>query len=120
MIHTTRAALDLAAVTHTGIAGKQNEDRLSVSSYRVSQNDPTLSVFAIVLDGIGVDRAGEVAAEMAVEAISHVVAQPDTRRPLETLDNAIQVTSEAIASKGEEDVRRLGMGTTVSWTIIAA
>jgi serine/threonine protein phosphatase PrpC len=119
MIRTTRAPLDVAAVTHPGMAGKQNEDRLSVSSYRVSQNDPTLSVFAIVSDGIGGHRAGEEAAEMAVETISHMVAQSDAHRPLETLVNAIQVTSEAIASKAKDDVQRLGMGTTCAcaWVI---
>jgi serine/threonine protein phosphatase PrpC len=119
MIRTTRASLDIAAVTHPGMAGRQNEDRLAVSSYQVSQNDPTLSVFAIVSDGIGGHRAGEVAAEMAAETISHMVAQSDARRPLEILDNAIQITSDAIASKAKDDVQRLGMGTTCAcaWVI---
>jgi len=119
MIRTTRAPLHIAAVTHPGTAGKQNEDRLAVSSYQVGQNDPTLSVFAIVSDGIGGHRAGEVAAEMAVETISHMVAQSDAHRPLEILDNAIQVTSEAIASKAKDDNQRLGMGTTCAcaWVI---
>lgn len=119
MIRTTHAPLDVAAVTHPGMAGKQNEDRLAVSSYQVGQNDPTLSVFAIVSDGIGGHRAGEVAAEMAVEAISHMVAQSDARQPLEILDSAIQVTSDAIASKAKDDIQRLGMGTTCAcaWVI---
>ena len=119
MIRTTRAPLHIAAVTHPGMAGKKNEDRLAVSSYRVGQDDPTRSVFAIVSDGIGGHRAGEVAAEMAVETISHMVAQSDARQPLEILDNAIQVTSDAIASKAKDDTQRLGMGTTCAcaWVI---
>ena len=119
MIRTTRAPLHIAAVTHPGMGGKRNEDRLAVSSYRVSENNPTLSVFAIVSDGIGGHRAGEVAAEMAVETISHMVAQSDASRPLEILDNAIQVTSDSIASKAKDDTQRLGMGTTCAcaWVI---
>ena len=119
MIHTTLAPLHIATVTHPGMSGKLNEDRLAISSYRVSENNPTPSVFAIVSDGIGGHRAGEVAAEMAVETISHMVAQSDARRPLEILDNAIQVTSEAIASKAKDDTQRLGMGTTCAcaWVI---
>jgi PPM family protein phosphatase len=119
MIRTTRTPLQIAAVTHSGMAGKLNEDRLAVSSYQVDENDPTPSVFAIVSDGIGGHRAGEVAAEMAVETISHMVAQSDAQRPLETLDHAIQVTSEAIASKAKDDTQRLGMGTTCAcaWVI---
>ncbi len=119
MIRTSRAPLHIAAVTHPGMGGKRNEDRLAVSSYRVGQNNPTRSVFAIVSDGIGGHRAGEVAAEMAVETISHMVAQSDASRPLEILDNAIQVTSDAIASKAKDDTQRLGMGTTCAcaWVI---
>lgn len=119
MIRTPEAPLYVAAVTHPGTTGKQNEDRFAVSSYRLSQEDGTPSVFAIVSDGIGGHRAGEVAAEMAVETISHMVAQSDTRRPLETLDHAIQVASEAIAARARDDTQRLGMGTTCAcaWVI---
>jgi PPM family protein phosphatase len=119
MIRTNHAPLHIAAVTHPGMAGKQNEDRLAVSSYQLSQDDPTFSVFAIVSDGIGGHRAGEVAAELAVETISHMVSQSDARNPLEILDHAIQVTSDAIASKAKDDSQRLGMGTTCAcaWVI---
>jgi protein phosphatase len=119
MIRTTNSPLEVAAITHPGVAGKQNEDRFAVSSYRVSETDATPSVFAIVSDGIGGHRAGEVAAEMAVETISHMVAQSDIRHPLAILDHAIQVTSDAIASKAKDDTQRLGMGTTCAcaWVI---
>jgi protein phosphatase len=119
MIRIPNTPLHVAAVTHPGMGGKQNEDRFAVSSYLVGEKNLTLSVFAIVSDGIGGHSAGEVAAEMAVETISHMVAQSDARRPLETLDNAIQVTSDAIAAKAKDDTQRLGMGTTCAcaWII---
>jgi PPM family protein phosphatase len=119
MIRTKHAHLHVAALTHPGMAGRDNEDRLAVSSYRIGENDATHSVFAIVSDGIGGHRAGEVAAEMAVENISHMVAQSDARRPVEILDNAIQVTSDAIAAKAKDNTQRLGMGTTCAcaWVI---
>jgi protein phosphatase len=119
MIRITRAPLHIAAVTHPGMAGRSNEDRFAVSSYQVSQADPTRSVFAILSDGIGGHRAGEMAAEMAVETISYMVSQSDASQPLETLDSAIQVTSDAIASKARNDAQRLGMGTTCAcaWVI---
>lgn len=119
MIRTENSPLEVAAVTHPGMAGKQNEDCFSVSSYRVSATDATPSVFAIVSDGIGGHRAGEVAARMAVETISHMVAQSDIRHPLAVLDHAIQVTSDAIAAKAKDDTQRLGMGTTCAcaWVV---
>jgi serine/threonine protein phosphatase PrpC len=119
MIRTGNSYLEIAAATHPGMAGKSNEDRFAVSSYRVSETDATSSVFAIVSDGIGGHRAGELAAEMAVETISSMVAQSDARHPLAVLDHAIQVASDAIASKGKDDTQRLGMGTTCAcaWVI---
>ena len=119
MIRTSHTPLHVAAVTHPGMGGKSNEDRFGVSSYRVGEKDATRSVFAIVSDGIGGHSAGEVAAEMAVETISHMVAQSDARQPLKILDNAIQVTSDAIASKAKDSTQRLGMGTTCAcaWII---
>jgi protein phosphatase len=119
MIRTEHAHLHVAAVTHPGMAGRENEDRLAVSSYRIGENDATRSVFAIVSDGIGGHRAGEVAAEMAVENISQMVARSDAKRPVEILDNAIQVTSDAIAAKAKDNTQRLGMGTTCAcaWII---
>jgi len=119
MIRTSSSPLHAAAVTHPGMAGKQNEDRFAVSSYRLSEKDPTPSVFAIVSDGIGGHSAGEIAAEMAVETISQMVAQSQAQTPLETMDHAIQVASDAIAAKAKDSTQRLGMGTTCAcaWVI---
>jgi PPM family protein phosphatase len=119
MIRLPQAHLHSAAATHPGMAGRQNEDRFAVSSYRLSERDATPSVFAMVSDGIGGHRAGEIAAEMAVETISHMVAQSDGRSPLAVLDHAVQVTSEAIAERARDDSQRLGMGTTCAcaWVV---
>ena len=119
MIRTPSAHLHVAAVTHPGMGGRQNEDRYSVSSFQLGEKDPTPSLFAIVSDGIGGHSAGEIAAEMAVETISHMIAQSDAARPLEILDHAIQVTSDAIAFKAHDNTQRLGMGTTCAcaWVI---
>ena len=119
MIRTKNSPLEVAAVTHPGMAGKQNEDRFAVSSFRVSETDATPSVFAIISDGIGGHCAGEVAAEMAVETISHMVSQSDICHPLGILDHAFQVTSDAIALKAKDNSQRLGMGTTCAcaWII---
>jgi PPM family protein phosphatase len=119
MIRTPNAPLHVSVTTHPGMAGKQNEDRFAVSAYQLGEKDATPSIFAIVSDGIGGHRAGEVAAEMAVETISHMVAQSDARQPLAIMEHAIQVTSDAIASKAKDDTQRLGMGTTCAcaWII---
>lgn len=119
MIRLERAHLNIAARTHPGMTGKQNEDRFAVSAYRMGAGNPTPSVFAVVADGIGGHRAGELAAELAVNTISHAVAQSDGFEPLETLQQAVQAASQVIASQARDDTQRLGMGTTCAcvWVI---
>jgi len=119
MIRIHRSHLYVAADTHPGASGRQNEDRFAVSAYRLSDENPASSLFAILSDGIGGHSAGEVAAEMAVETISHMVAQSDAGQPLAILDHAVQVTSDAIAAMAKDDTQRLGMGTTCAcaWII---
>jgi serine/threonine protein phosphatase PrpC len=119
MIRTNLSPLHVAAVTHPGSTGKVNEDRFAVSSFKLSEKNPIPSVFAIVSDGIGGHCAGEVAAEMAVESICHMVARSDGRYPLEILDQSIRLTSDAIAARAKDSTQRLGMGTTCAcaWVI---
>ena len=119
MIRTERAHLHIAALSHPGMSGKNNEDRFAVLSHALSKEEPTPSVFAVLCDGIGGHRAGEVAAELAVNHISHTVAESNGREPLTILEEAVHSASEAIAhhSAGNDD--RHGMGSTCAcaWVV---
>jgi serine/threonine protein phosphatase PrpC len=119
VIRTRLAHLHISAQTHPGMGKRQNEDRYAVSSFQLGEKDTTPAVFAIVSDGIGGHRAGEFAAEMAVETISQLVAQSDGRQPLAILEHAIQAVSDAIADQARDNTQRLGMGTTCAcvWVI---
>ncbi len=119
MIAAEQPHLAIAARSHEGRSGKNNEDRYGVSSYRVSESDPTPSVLALVCDGIGGHLAGEVAAQMAVDMISAEVASSDASRPIETLTNAIIRAGEAIRDQSETERGQRGMGATCAcvWLI---
>lgn len=119
MISVERAHLRVAAVTDPGIKGKNNEDRYAVAAHWLSQDDSTPSLFAIVADGVGGHHAGEVAAEMAIEIISQLVADSSGRRPLETLDRAIQLANHSIYAQASENLSQQGMSTTTAcaWII---
>ena len=78
MIRSSLPHLHIAALSHAGMSGKNNEDRYAVSSFQLSKDDSRPSLFAVVADGIGGHRAGEVAAELAVNYITAVVAAPFT------------------------------------------
>ncbi len=119
MIPTDRSHLHATAATHPGMKGKANEDRYAVSAYRLNEKDPTPSVFAVICDGIGGHRAGEVAAEMAVQTISSIVAKSDAASPSAILQEAIQEASQKIFQQAETNPEQKGMGATcvAAWII---
>ena len=119
MIRTERAHLNVAATTHAGMTGKNNEDRYAVTSYQLSDDDPTPVLFAVVADGIGGHRAGEVAAELAVDHITQAIEESDAHRPQKILTRAIQEASEAIADHAAATPDKNGMGATCAciWVI---
>jgi len=119
MIRSERAHLQIAADSHPGMTGKNNEDRYAVSAYRLSSSDRTPSVLAVLCDGIGGHRAGEVAAELAVNAISQTVAESNGRQPVKVLREAIVSASAQVYAFAQSDSDHFGMGATCAcaWVI---
>ncbi len=119
MIRTERAHLLIAAQSHPGMTGKNNEDRYAVSAYRASRINPTPSLIAVLCDGIGGHRAGEVAAEIAVETISQKLAESSPGQPLEALKSAVTSASQAIFKQAGNEDGRMGMGSTLAcaWVV---
>lgn len=112
MIPAKRAHLHVTAVTDPGLHGKSNEDRFGVSAHRVSPDNPMPSLLAIVADGVGGHRAGEVAAEMAVETVSRLIAESDASQPTQILSQALAHASQLIFEQSHRDLAQAGMGTT--------
>ena len=119
MIRTQRAHLNVEAQTHAGMTGKNNEDRYAVTSFVVDEEDRFPVLFAVLADGIGGHRAGEVAAELAVNHIMQVVAKSDARHVSQTIKNAVTEASDAIAAHSASNENLKGMGATcaIAWII---
>jgi serine/threonine protein phosphatase PrpC len=112
MIRIEHAHLPVSAITHPGMKGKNNEDRFAVSAYRLSEDNPTPSLLAVLSDGIGGHRGGEVAAEITVNRISQQVAESDGSQPAAILQEAIEKTSADIYAQSQTDPALQGMGAT--------
>lgn len=119
MIRTQRAHAHVAALSHPGMTGKNNEDRFAVLSHALGKDDPTPSLFAVLSDGIGGHRSGEVAAELAVNHISEGISNSNGHDPLASLEEAIHAASNAIAHHSASDDEHHGMGATCAcaWII---
>jgi protein phosphatase len=101
------------------MTGKNNEDRFAVSAYRLPDRANTSVLLAILSDGIGGHRGGEVAAELAVTYISQRLAESNALNPLVDLRVAIQQASDFIYQQASAQTALQGMGATVAcaWII---
>lgn len=119
MNRTSRAHLHVEAHTHQGMTGKNNEDRYGVASFHVSEKDRTPVVFAVLADGIGGHKGGEVAAELAVNHILQSMAKGDGKFSKHYIEQAINEASSAIASHSSTNDELKGMGATcvIAWII---
>lgn len=118
MILREQAHLPVTALTHPGMSGKNNEDRFAVTAHQTAGRRGQPSLLAVLADGIGGHRAGEVAAEMAVNQISAFVAQSDAAQPVSILQDAAIAASRAIFVEAAHPDRQ-GMGATcaLAWII---
>ncbi len=119
MIHVENAYLPVVALTHPGMKGKNNEDRYAVSAFKQENKNAKPVLLAVLSDGIGGNRAGEIASELAVDIISQVVADSDGKDPLATLEEAIRLASQTIHQQAQQNPEQLGMGATCACAWIA-
>ena len=119
MIRTQRAHLSVEAQTHAGMSGKNNEDRYAVASFVLNSQDRTPVLFAVLADGIGGHRGGEVAAELAVNHIMQSIARSDGKYSRHILEQAVSEASDAIAahSATNEDLKGMGSTCATTWVI---
>jgi protein phosphatase len=105
--------LEVATLSHPGETGKNNEDALSVTAYR-READEVPAIVAVVADGVGGHRAGEIASGMAVEIVSRRLGESSGNEPLMTLRSAIVEAGRAISTAAEALPERQGMASTVA------
>jgi serine/threonine protein phosphatase PrpC len=112
------AQMNLGAASDVGLKRKNNEDRYAISAFRAQTGRGQPAVLAIVADGIGGHRAGEVAAEIAVETIREVVARSDGSQPLQILREAVALADQRIYQSAQQDASRQGMGSTCACALV--
>ncbi|RLB72636.1 MAG: Stp1/IreP family PP2C-type Ser/Thr phosphatase [Deltaproteobacteria bacterium] len=97
--------LQVCAKTDIGLSRNNNEDRYFVDKQR--------GLF-IVADGMGGHTAGEVASQIAVETICHVLHTVDKTNPQQQLKQAVTEANLAVRQAAKVNPSLHGMGTTLS------
>jgi serine/threonine protein phosphatase PrpC len=118
MISTSAPHYPVCTISNPGRVRKKNEDRLKVTSYRLSTLDQTPAILAIMADGIGGHLAGDIAAEMAINSITSRIGRSLGADRPKTLVKAITTASREIYSHGLKNPARLGLGTTIACTLM--
>jgi serine/threonine protein phosphatase PrpC len=117
MIRTEQAHIPFFADTHAGMSGKNNEDSYAVTAYQLEDEQKTPALLAVLSDGIGGHRAGEVASRIAVDIISREVSESDGSYPPQTLTTAIAKANDQIYAQAQGADKK-GMGATCSIALV--
>jgi protein phosphatase len=102
--------------THAGESGKHNEDRFTVRFFRDEADEPV--TLAVVCDGIGGNRAGEVAADLAVQSIVATVSQWNGHDLRAIFTAAVNRASAEIAALSKTKLDYHGMSTTCAIALL--
>lgn len=106
------------AITDRGAVRQENQDTYSVCTPMDDR------CFAIVCDGMGGAKAGNVASELAAETFLEVLQQTQAQewgeKPQELLEHCAAQANEVVFRRGITDAECEGMGTTVVAALVVA
>ena len=117
MKRTDTLHLAAAALTHPGETGKNNEDNHALVGYQL-ESDGRPAVLAVVADGIGGHRAGEVASALVVEVLLAALERFRAGEPLPALRGAMVEAGRAVARAAVQSPEREGMGSTAAVALV--
>jgi protein phosphatase len=118
MIPTPHTDIVIGHGTHPGETGKNNEDRYAVQAFY--GDGGTVVNVAVIADGIGGNRAGEVASELAVKRIVQSVGHSAGTDYAQVLNQALSDGARAVYEAAQNSPDLTGMGTTCVAAIVAA
>lgn len=119
MIAVPRSDLIIGHQTHAGETGKNNEDRAFIQAYQGLPGENGNLTLAVIADGIGGHRAGEVASQIAVNTFKTLFDQTDSRSYLDLFTRAFASIQQALTQHIANNPESEGMGTTCSAVVIA-
>lgn len=108
-IHLTAGLVaEVSSLCDPGCVRQNNEDRIGVFAL------PEGGALLMVADGMGGHAAGEVAAQMALDAMGSALASGIGTTTIDDLLLALEQTNTHIYCQGEANPAQRGMGTTIT------
>lgn len=110
--------LNIFHLTHPGMKGKVNEDRLGFVSFSEGDAEKTLITLGVLCDGIGGHRAGEIAADLAVRTIIDNFGAGEDGATLQLLQKSVLAANQMILQEAQKDQMHSGMGSTCACVLV--
>ncbi len=120
-----RFAIDVGYATDVGRMRQRNEDSYAI--YAPAESELPLAAMLLVADGMGGERAGDRASQMAAEGLHQLFANglyrswpefEDEQWPQAVAERAIREVNNEIYRMGERDPELQGLGSTVVLTLL--
>ncbi|MCS6908653.1 MAG: protein phosphatase 2C domain-containing protein [Anaerolineales bacterium] len=108
--------IQTAAITHPGMSGKRNEDRFRIHHFVTP--DHRQVTLAVVADGIGGHRAGEIAANLTTTEIVRSIEELGLTQPTQALRQAMYSANQVVLSGAQSNPQWAGMGSTCACALI--
>lgn len=110
--------LHCVAASDVGMRRASNQDSLAVSLADSNGNWQSHGHLMMVADGMGAHAAGELASQMASDAIPHSYRKQPAESPSEAIIAAVKAANDSIYAKGQNTIDFQGMGTTCSCLVL--
>lgn len=105
-------------LSHRGRVRSHNEDRLRLTHF-VTRGDNRVVLLAVLADGVGGHRGGEIAAEICVQTIAdHISACSSLEDPPQLLRSAFISANRSVLTQSASNAALQGMATTCVCALI--
>ena len=118
MILCEPSDLKLGHGTHPGESGKNNEDHYNVSVFCTEDGNEVVTL-GVIADGVGGNRAGEVASALAVKTVTEAVQKSQDRDYKGMLELAV-VQAAFVVAEAAQQPDYYGMATTCAVALVAS
>ena len=113
LVPTETPHLIASGFSHKGYVRDNNEDNLTIRSYRTQDNPEKEVLLAVLADGVGGHSAGEIASQIGVQEITaEVSACAKLNQPDQLLADAIVRANQQIVAQAKANQGWKGMGST--------
>lgn len=105
--------------TDKGVKRGENEDsflllHLNDSPHSFEETGANLECLMAVADGLGHDKRGQIASELAIDILRTSFYLPSVQTPMQRLVSGVEIANQRIFNQAEHDFSLKGMATTMT------